>query len=712
MAKNLDFAGKLWAAADLLRNNMDPAEYKHVVLGLLFLKYINDAFSERQEQLRLAVADPKSEYYVDEDEREDEIEALLKDRDAYTAENVFWVPTEARWSKLQAEATQPTIGITIDAAMEVIEAENETQLKGVLPKIYALPNLNKEKLSELIDLMSGIGLGSKKQQDKDTLGRVYEYFLARFAGSEGKGGGEFYTPVSVVRLLVEMLEPYSGRVYDPCCGSGGMFVQSLKFIEAHNGQRDQITVYGQESNYTTWRLARMNMAIRGLEADIGHADTFHEDLHPDLRADYILANPPFNSDWAPSQLSADVRWSLGLAPKSNANFAWMQHILHHLAPFGSAGIILGNISLGSSNSSDRGIREKLIDDGYVSCIVNLPEKLFTNTPIGATLWILSKVQSEKVLFIEAKDLAITLDRNQNAILEETISKVSNIYKTWKSNDPMYKDIKGLCSSVELCQIRLKGYDLMPALYVGISIRETQISSPLDSLSATISELNEDINEVKIKCLNTEFTSQGTIDLTLGSSFDKISDILEIKKMPLGVATTSLPVISVTEQAGLVLQSSIFKEKVATDDASKYLIVEYGDVVFNPYLLWSGAIGSCEVVERGITSPAYKVFKVKEGFSHYLVAKLIRSEFMIKLYDGISIGTVPRRRAASVERFLDLTIPIKKEQLLETTPIATQIKHLQENRALLEKVTQKIDCLTSTLSSSLSSYEIISGKDVL
>ena len=368
---SLGFEEKLWQAADMMRNNMDPAEYKHVVLGLLFLKYIGDAFEERREALGAAVANPDSDYYVEDDqERLEELEALLEDRDEYTAENVFWVPRESRWSHIQAQAKQPEIGKLLDQAMDAIERENQT-LKGVLPKIYAMPNLNKQALGKLIDLVSTIGLGTQEHRDKDTLGRVYEYFLAKFASAEGKGGGEFYTPTSIVRLLVEMLEPFKGRVYDPCCGSGGMFVQSLKFIESHNGRRDQVTVYGQESNYTTWRMARMNLAIRGIEAKLGkkHADTFHEDAHPDLRADFILANPPFNiSDWGGERLENDVRWRYGRPPVGNANYGWVQHFVHHLSPSGMSGFVLANGSMSSMQSGEGDIRKKIVETDRKSVV--------------------------------------------------------------------------------------------------------------------------------------------------------------------------------------------------------------------------------------------------------------------------------------------------------------------------------------------------------
>ncbi|MBN4054878.1 SAM-dependent DNA methyltransferase [Acidimicrobium ferrooxidans] len=390
---SLGFEDKLWNAADLLRNNMDPAEYKHVVLGLIFLKYISDAFEERRQEIEDALADPDSEDYIaSSTKRADELMDLREDRDEYTAENIFWVPEVARWSYIQSNATQPTIGKIVDNAMDAIEADN-VSLKGVLPKVYALPNLDKHNLGALINEISGIGLGSKEHRDKDTLGRVYEYFLSRFASSEGKGGGEFYTPTSVVRTLVAMLEPYEGRVYDPCCGSGGMFVQSLKFIEAHNGQRNQVTVYGQESNRTTWRMARMNMAIRAIEAKLGrkHADSFHEDLHPDLRADYILANPPFNiSKWGGERLEDDVRWKYGTPPSGNANFGWVQHMVHHLSPRGSAGIVLANGSMSSMTSGEGEIRQKLVEADLVDCMVAMPGQLFYATQIPVCLWFLTK----------------------------------------------------------------------------------------------------------------------------------------------------------------------------------------------------------------------------------------------------------------------------------------------------------------------------------
>ncbi len=473
---SLGFENKLWDAADLLRNNMDPAEYKHVVLGLLFLKYIEDAFDERREELRAAVADADSEYYVAEATREAELTTLLEDRDEYTAENVFWVPTRARWSHIQKQATQPTIGKTLDEAMDAIERENPT-LKGVLPKIFALPNLDKHSLGKLINLFSSIGLGTKAQQETDTLGRIYEYFLAKFASAEGKGGGEFYTLSSIVRLLVAMLEPYKGRVYDPCCGSGGMFVQSLKFIDAHNGRRDRITVYGQESNRTTWRMAQMNLAIRGIETNLGrkHADSFHEDLHPDLRADFVLANPPFNvKEWGAERLADDVRWKFGTPPVRNANFAWVQHFVHHLSPKWVAGFVLANGSMTTVLAGEGKIREKLVKDDLIDCIVACPGQLFYATQIPVCLWFLTKNKAStghrnrrgETLFIDARKIGRMETRVHRVFDPEDIAKVADTYHAWRSQKGSYEDVAGFCKSATLEEITDQDFMLTPGRYVG------------------------------------------------------------------------------------------------------------------------------------------------------------------------------------------------------------------------------------------------------
>lgn len=479
---SLGFEGKLWDAADSLRSNVDPSEYKHVVLGLIFLKYISDAFEERQRDMGKSLANPESADYIAEDEtREQELDYMLEDRDEYTSENVFWVPYEARWSTLQNNATQPTIGRMLDEAMEIVEDENPS-LKGVLPKIYAMPNLNHQMLGNLIDNISGIGLGSREHQDKDTLGRVYEYFLSRFASAEGKGGGEFYTPTSVVRVLVEILEPYKGRVYDPCCGSGGMFVQSLKFIEAHNGRQDQITIYGQELNYTTWRLAKMNLAIRGIEANLGHkhADTFHDNQHPDLRADFVIANPPFNiSQWEGERLEDDVRWKYGIPPSRNANFAWVQHFVHHLAPTGTAGFVLANGSMSSNQSGEGDIRRKMIEADLVDCIVALPSQLFYSTPIPACLWFLTKSKNAEghrnrageTLFIDARKLGRLETRVNKVFDPEHIDKIAGTYHEWRNESGEYEDQAGFCYSAVLEEIEGHDFVLTPGRYVGAEDEE-------------------------------------------------------------------------------------------------------------------------------------------------------------------------------------------------------------------------------------------------
>ncbi len=473
----LGFESKLWEAADLLRNNMDPAEYKHVVLGLLFLKYIEDAFEERRGELQAATEDPDSDYYVaDAAGRDDELADLLEDRDEYTAENVFWVPEPARWTHIREQAKQATIGKTLDDAMDAIERENQG-LKGVLPKVYALPSLDKHNLGKIIDLVSGIGLGTKEHQSRDTLGRVYEYFLSRFASAEGRGGGEFYTPTSVVRLLVEMLEPYKGRVFDPCCGSGGMFVQSLKFIDAHNGRRDQITVYGQESNFTTWRMARMNLAIRGIEANLGrkHADSFHEDQHPDLRADFVLANPPFNiSDWGGERLENDVRWKHGAPPSGNANYAWVQHFIHHLSPKGTAGFVLANGSMSSMQKGEGDIRKKIVEADLVDCIVACPGQLFYATQIPVCLWFVTnskagnghRKRAGETLFIDARKLGRMESRVHRVFDPVTIAKIAGTYHEWRNKGGEYEDTPGFCKSVTLDEINAHDFVLTPGRYVG------------------------------------------------------------------------------------------------------------------------------------------------------------------------------------------------------------------------------------------------------
>ncbi len=479
MAKNnsatVGFEDKLWQAADKLRGHMDPSEYKHVVLGLVFLKYISDSFENRREDLKKEINNPESMVYQQEE--------TLEDRDEYLAENVFWVVPEARWSHLQSHAKSPEIGKMIDDAMRAIEKENP-RLQGVLPKDYGRPALDKRRLGELVDLISGITLGDEVSQRKDVLGRVYEYFLAKFASAEGKGGGEFYTPAHVVRVLVEMLQPYKGRVFDPCCGSGGMFVQSEKFIKAHGGRTTDIAIYGQESNPTTWRLAQINLAIRGIDADLGgqFADSFHQDLHPDLRADFVLANPPFNdSDWGGDRLQDDPRWQFGTPPSGNANFAWVQHFIYHLNPRGIAGFVLANGSMSSQTSNEGEIRKNIIEDDLVDCMVALPGQLFYSTQIPVCLWFLARDKENsgfrdrrgETLFIDARKLGEMVDRTHRELTEDDIRKIADTYHAWRGQPelPKYDDVAGFCKSAKTEEIRDNNFILTPGRYVGIPERE-------------------------------------------------------------------------------------------------------------------------------------------------------------------------------------------------------------------------------------------------
>ena len=487
MGPILDLKKTLWKAADALRNNMDAAEYKHVVLGLIFLKYISDAFEEKHAQLekdRTHGADPE-------------------DPDEYRAENIFWVPKEARWPHLLANAKQPRIGKTLDDAMAAIERDN-TSLKGVLPKDYARPGIDKQRLGQLIDLIGNIRLRDKENRSKDILGRAYEYFLSQFASAEGKKGGQFYTPRCVVQVLVEMLAPYKGRVYDPCCGSGGMFVQSEKFVEAHGGRIGDISIYGQESNHTTWRLAKMNLAIRGIDGNLGkeNADSFHREMHPDLKADYVLANPPFNdSDWRGNLLQNDKRWKFGTPPASNANFAWVQLFIHHLAPNGVAGFVLANGSMSSNQSGEGDIRKNIVESDLVDCMVALPGQLFYSTQIPVCLWFVSRDKKNgrfrdrrgEVLFIDARKMGTLIDRVHRELTDKDIQKIADAYHAWRGDKKCkkkYMDVPGFCKSASLDEIRQHGHVLTPGRYVGVEAVEDD-GEPFDEkmkrLTATLKE---------------------------------------------------------------------------------------------------------------------------------------------------------------------------------------------------------------------------------
>lgn len=530
-AANLGFEDRLWQVAEKLRGNMDAAEYKHVVLGLIFLKYISDAFLEKHAALTADKhADPE-------------------DKDEYLADNIPWVPPDARWDYLQKNAKRAEIGTLIDNAMAALERENKA-FKGVLPKDYARPALDKRRLGEVIDLIATIGLGDKESRQRDVLGRVYEYFLSKFAEKEGKGGGEFYTPNCVVRLLVEMLEPYKGRVFDPCCGSGGMFVQALKFIEAHasgngngkgNGRkaRRDIAIYGQESNYTTWRLCQMNLAIRGIDGDIrwNEGGSFLQDAHPDLKADFILANPPFNmEDWGYSKVKNDVRWrrfdqsggnaQFSLPPGGerknkdgstytvdggNANYAWILHFLHHLAPHGTAGFVLANGSLTSNTSGEGDIRRAIIEADLVDCIISLPGQLFYTTPIPACLWFLTRSKSArkingqalrarqgKTLFIDARKVGHLIDRTHRDLTSDDIAQIARTYHAWRGEEGagMYEDIPGFCKSATLEEIEAHGYMLTPGRYVGAEEMEDDGVPFEEKMAALAAELYEQMAEAQ------------------------------------------------------------------------------------------------------------------------------------------------------------------------------------------------------------------------
>ncbi len=459
---------QLWKAADKLRKNIDAAEYKHVVLGLIFLRYISDAFEGLYDKLKSGAGEYSG--------------ANPEDKDEYKTENVFFVPEKARWAYLRSKATLPEIGKVVDEAMDAIEKDNPS-LKDVLPKVYARGNLDPTNLGGLINLVGNIAMGNAKDRSADVLGHVFEYFLGKFALAEGKKGGQFYTPRSVVEVLVEMLEPYKGRVFDPCCGSGGMFVQSEKFVVEHQGKVNDIFIYGQESNHTTWRLAKMNLAIRGIDSSQvkwNNEGSFLNDSHKDLKADYVIANPPFNdSDWSGELLKKDGRWKFGTPPSGNANYAWIQHFLYHLSPSGQAGFVLAKGSLTSKTTGERDIRRELIEARLVDCIVNLPAKLFLNTQIPACLWFLShnkangkfRNRTNEILFIDARNLGHLINRRTKKFTEEDIATISGTYHNWRNPDGDYEDVKGFCNSAPIDRVRELDHVLTPGRYVGLADEE-------------------------------------------------------------------------------------------------------------------------------------------------------------------------------------------------------------------------------------------------
>jgi len=481
---------QLWKAADKLRKNIDAAEYKHIVLGLIFLKYISDAFEGLYQRLQKGEGD-----YAGADP---------EDRDEYKAENVFFVPEISRWSHLQARARQPEISKDVDNAMDTIEKENPL-LRGVLPKVYARGNLDPTSLGGLIDLVGNIALGDAKARSADVLGHVFEYFLGEFALAEGKKGGQFYTPRSVVQLLVEMLEPYNGRVFDPCCGSGGMFVQSEKFVEDHQGKVNDISIYGQESNQTTWRLCKMNLAIRSIDSSQvkwNNEGSFLNDTHKDLKADYVIANPPFNdSDWSGDLLRKDGRWKYGVPPTGNANYAWIQHFLYHLSPSGQTGFVLAKGSLTSKSSGEGDIRKELVEARLVDCIVNLPTKLFLNTQIPASLWFLSRNKAngkfrnrtDEILFIDARNIGHLLNRRTREFSEDDIQQIAGTYHNWRNPDGDYEDVKGFCNSASIERVKELDYVLTPGRYVGLAVEDDDFDFN-ERFSSLKTEFEEELKE--------------------------------------------------------------------------------------------------------------------------------------------------------------------------------------------------------------------------
>lgn len=496
----LPFAKELWEACDRLRGSVESAEYKHLVLGLVFLKYISDSFERRRAVLEAATHEDSNDLYTEDEEERAEV---LEDRDEYISENVFWVPRKARWSVLLAAATQPDIGQQIDTALEEIEKANEEQLRGVLPRIYARAPLSSQKLGELVTTIAKVGFGDDKDKARDILGRTYEYFIKRFAAAEGHRGGEFYTPRSVTRLLVEMLEPYEGRVFDPACGSCGLFIQSANFIKSHGGQTRKISIYGQENNQATWRIGRMNLAIHALAGDIRLGDSLLDDRHPGLKADFVLANPPFNEKmWGAPQVATDSRWKFGDPPDSNANYGWIQHFIHHLAPDGRAGFVMANGSLTTRDNGEHLIRDELIRADLIDCIVELPNKLFFTTQIPVCLWFLDRNRNRagsrdrrgKILFLDARQLGLLVSRNQRELSEEDVVRITSTYRAWRGeHETAYEDVPGFCREATIEEVEAHGKFLAPGAFTAerhVAEEELSPAAKIDRLADVTADRTE------------------------------------------------------------------------------------------------------------------------------------------------------------------------------------------------------------------------------
>lgn len=682
---NKGFEEALWNTANKLRGSVESSEYKHVVLSLIFLKFVSDRFEHRRQEL---IKEGQVDY----------VDMV----DFYTMKNVFYLPEDARWSFIKKHAKQDDIALKIDSALFSIEKVNKS-LKGALPDNYfSRLGIDSSKLSALIDTINNIQ--TAKDKEEDIVGRVYEYFLGRFAASEGKGCGEFYTPKCVVNLIAEMIEPYKGKIYDPCCGSGGMFVQSGKFVESHQGNKKEISIYGQESTSTTFKLAKMNLAIRGISANLGEtaADTFFRDQHPDLKADFIMANPPFNqSEWrANDELLNDPRWSsYDIPPTSNANFGWILHIISKLSESGVAGFVMANMTLASQPGIEANIRRQLINQDLISCIVSLPDWLFYTTPIPASLWFISKnkakqnggIRENKVLFIDSSSMGTMLSRTSRELSDDEISKISGIYRAWKVGEENYADEPGLCKSVDLSEIISKDYTLHPAAYIEVDAPSDQASSTelqisLNTLCKANLDLSEDISitgESSRNLLRENLLDEAFLESISWEKY-KINDLLVRSNERLGDRLEP-EILTCTEQAGLILQRERFSKRVATENVSKYKYVRRTDIVYNPYLLWAGSIDQCWIVEHGITSPAYEVFRVRDDLDPYLVGFALTTARMIATYNGISVGTVTRRRRAAPEKFLELScwLPRKSDQEM-LSQILKNIAHLRVLGRQLER----------------------------